>query len=436
MRYPGGNFVSGYHWLDGVGPRQDRPLVRDIAWSSLECNEIGTNEFIELARKMKWTPMIAVNLGTGTPEEARNLVEYCNVECGGKYADLRVDHGFADAHRVKLWCLGNEMDGHWQIGHVPADHYAIKAQQAARMMKMCDPNIELVACGSCAPDLPTYLEWDRIVLEHLRDEADYISVHRYVGNADDDTEEYLAVTNSVDAQIEEAFAMCRFVHRVRKTKRLARLSFDEWNVWYRARSGDHLDGRGKYAPHLLEEHYNLEDAVVVAGFLNSFVRHADAVKIANLAQIVNVIAPILTEGDSMLLQTIFYPFEMFSSRRTGIALQIATEGPSYESKEHGRAEYIDASAILNGDEVSVFATNRHLTKPMTVKVRIADAPIERVLSSEIVAGNGPKDANTFEDPNRVRSINFTDIKICHGSAIFEMPPLSIWAGTFALMPGE
>jgi alpha-N-arabinofuranosidase len=431
MRYPGGNFVSGYHWMDGVGPRKDRPTVRDLAWSSLEINEVGTNEFMSLSNRMKWTPMMAVNLGTGTPEEARDWVEYCNIDCGSKFADLRIEHGYERPHQIKLWCLGNEMDGHWQIGHLPAEQYAIKAQQAARMMKMTDPELELVVCGSCATELPTYLQWDRTVLEYCRADVEFISLHRYVGNEKDDTPEYLAVTSSIDDQIEEMDAMCRYVQRVKSLKKRVRLSFDEWNVWYRARTGEHVDGRGKLAAHLLEEHYNLEDAVVVMGFLNSFIRHADCVKIANLAQIVNVIAPILTLGDNMLLQSIFYPFEMMSKRRNGISLRVSVEGPSYASKAYGQTNYIDSSAILDGDKISVFAANRNLESTMTVRVDVADLKIGRLLNAELTTGSGPKDANTFEEPNRIQSQNFESVSIKDGIAEFQMPPLSMFAGTFA-----
>ncbi len=433
MRYPGGNFVSGYHWMDGVGPRDLRPVVRDLAWSSLEPNQVGTNEFIDLSRKMHWTPMMAVNLGTGTPEEARNLVEYCNIDCGSKFSDLRCDHGWEQPHNVRLWCLGNEMDGPWQIGHVPAEHYAVKAQQAARMMKMCDPNIEVVACGSSAPNMATYLHWDRAVLEHCRDDIEFLSLHRYVGNEANDTPDYLAVTNSIDEQIEDTYALCKFVYRSQRQKKLIKLSFDEWNVWYKARTQAHLDGRGKIAPALLEEVYNMEDAVVVAGFLNSFIRHADSVKIANLAQIVNVIAPILTRGDEMLLQSIFYPIEMIAKRRTGTALQIGVEGPSYTSKSYGEVNYVDTSAILNGSEVSVFATNRSLEEPMVVRVNVADRPIRRLESAELVHGKGPQDANTYQEPNRITAKPFDAITIKDGVAEFEMPPLSVFAGTFQLL---
>jgi alpha-N-arabinofuranosidase len=201
MRYPGGNFVSGYHWEDGIGPREKRPTVRELAWRTIDPNQVGTDEFISLCRKMGWAPMLAVNLGTGSPEEARNWVEYCNGEAGTKYADLRVAGGSLEPHGVKLWCLGNEMDGPWQLGHVPAEQYALRAEQAGKLMKAVDGSIELVACGSCGTLLPSYLEWDRVVLEYLGDLADYVSLHRYVENRADDTADFLAVTNSIDQQI-------------------------------------------------------------------------------------------------------------------------------------------------------------------------------------------------------------------------------------------
>jgi alpha-N-arabinofuranosidase len=432
MRYPGGNFVSGYHWIDAVGPKDKRPKVRDLAWQSLEPNQFGPDEFMTLSRRMDWTPMMAVNLGTGTPEEARNWLEYCNVDAGSRWSDLRVEHGYKNPHNIKLWCLGNEMDGPWQIGHVPAEIYAFNAQQTARMMKMVDPSIELVVCGSCATDLPTYLEWDRKVLEHCRSDVEYISLHRYVGNEANDTPNFLAVTNSIDEQIEAMDSVCKTVQKTRRLKKRVYLSFDEWNTWYRARTPAHMDGRGKFAPHLLEEVYNLEDAIVCAGFLNSFIRHADSVKIANLAQIVNVIAPILTRGDEMVLQTIFYPIEMFAKRREGISLRIAIDGPGYDSRNFGYATYLDASAILNGKHLSVFASNRSLDQSMDLSVRLGDAQIQKLREAEIVTGKDPKGSNSFEQPNNVVSKPFKEAMIANGIATLKLPPLSVVAATFDL----
>ena len=429
MRYPGGNFASGYHWKDGVGAQSNRPTVRELAWQSIEPNRFGTDEYIRLCRKMGWTPMITVNLGTGTPEEARDWVEYCNSPAGTRYADLRAANGSAEPYGVKLWCLGNEMDGPWQLGHVPADHYAIRAQQAAKMMKDCDPTIELVACGSCGVTMPTYMEWDRVVLDHLGDGIDYISLHRYVDNRGDNTPDFLAVTNSVDQQIEEMDAVCRFVQARRRSKKRAWLCFDEWNVWYKNME---MNGRGTFAPHLVEEIYNLEDALVVAGFFNSFIRHADCLKIANLAQIVNIIAPVLTRGDEMLIQSIFYPFEMFSRRRTGVALRLAASGPTYETTKLGPAAVVDASAILDGKRLHVFAVNRSVSEPAELVIRVADRAIGSMESGEILTGDGPKSANSFENPGQIAPQPWKQIAIKDGAATTTLPPLSLVAMTLVL----
>jgi alpha-N-arabinofuranosidase len=313
---------------------------------------------------------------------------------------------------------------------VPAETYAVNAQQTARMMKMVDPAVELVVCGSCTPDLPTYLEWDRKVLEHCRNDVEYISMHRYVGNEANDTPDFLAVGNSIDEQIESMDSICKAAQRTKRLKKRVYLSFDEWNVWYRARTGAHMDGRGKFAPHLLEEIYNLEDALVAAEFLNSFIRHADSVKIANIAQIVNVIAPILTRGDEMVLQTIFYPIEMFTKRRRGKSMRIVVDGPGYDSKSFGPAKYLDTSAILSGKQLSVFAVNRSLEEGMDLEIRVGGARIEKLSSGEIVSGGDPKASNTFEQPNRIVAREFQEASVANGNARLKLPPLSVVAATF------
>lgn len=432
MRYPGGNFVSGYDWLDGVGPKEKRPAKMDLAWQSREPNQFGTNEFMEMSNEMDWTPMMAVNLGTGTPAEARNWLEYCNGKEHTYWADLRREHGYETPHNIKLWCLGNEMDGPWQIGHVPAEHYAIRAQQTARLMKMFDPEVELVLCGSCAVNLPTYMEWDRKVLEYCAKDIEYISLHRYVGNEDGDTEDFLAVGQAIDQQIEEMEKVCAYVQGLHKSKKRVKLSFDEWNVWYRARAGEHVDGRGKDAPPLLEEVYNLEDALVAAQFLNSFVRHADSVKIANLAQIVNVIAPILTKGDEMVLQSIFYPIEMFANRREGTSLQVSVHGPDAATKSHPGAKQIDASAIIQGQKLNVFLVNRSASESSETIIDLGGCRLTALESGEIVTGTDPTAYNEFGKEAKVVSQGYEEVCFQDGRAVVSLPPLSFFAGTFGI----
>ena len=430
MRYPGGNFASGYHWMDGVGPKDERPTVRELAWQSLEPNQFGTDEFVKLSRLMGWEPMMTVNLGTGSPEEARNWVEYCNSLTGSLYSDMRAANGSKAPYTLKLWCLGNEMDGPWQLGHVPADQYAIRAQQAAKLMKDLDPTLELVACGSCGTDLPTYMDWDRTVLEYMGPYADYISLHRYVGNHAGDSADYLAVSNSIDQQIDEMDAVCRFVQARSGSKKSHYLCFAEWNVWYRARGREHEDGRGVFAPHLIEEEYNLEDALVVAGFLNSFIRHADVLKIANIAQIVNVIAPMLTRGDELLLQTIYYPFVMYANRREGVSLQPVVKGSGYESPNYGYVNHLDTSAILGDDVLHCFLVNRSLDESIQVEIQHPGGRLSGVASAEIVTGLHPESCNTFEQPDLITSRPFRAVSLQDSAAYVELPPLSVVAVTF------
>lgn len=429
IRYPGGNFASGYHWQDGIGPRDKRPTIRELAWQSIEPNYFGTDEFIRLCQKMAWTPMLTVNLGTGAPEEARNWVEYCNCLTGTRYADMRASNGSQQPHAVPLWCLGNEMDGPWQLGHAPVDQYAIRAQQAAKMIKDTDKTVELVACGSCGTGLSTYMEWDRQVLDYMGDLADYISLHRYVGNPDNDTPDYLAVTNSIDRQIEEMDAVCRFVQARRRSKKRAYLCFDEWNVWYKNMQ---MSGDGQFAPHLIEEIYNLEDALVVAGFLHSFIRHADVVKIANLAQVVNVIAPIITQKNDVLVQSIFYPFAMFSQRKNGISLRCSVDGPTYEGAKNGRVHYLDSSAILEEGRLHVFLTNRSVDEIADVSIVLADRAIISCENAEILTAPGPKSANAFGDAQVVIAKPFESVNVAASQAHCRLPPLSFVAITLNL----
>ncbi|WP_300645401.1 alpha-L-arabinofuranosidase C-terminal domain-containing protein [Nocardioides sp.] len=431
MRYPGGNFVSGYHWQDGVGPREARPRLRELAWNSVEPNAVGTDEFLALAARMGWEPMMAVNLGTGTPEEARNWVEYTNAATGTKYADLRAENGREKPWGVKLWCLGNEMDGHWQIGHVPAEEYGLRAQQTAKLIKDLDREAELVVCGSSMTFLPSYLEWDRTVLERVGDHADYLSLHSYVGNRNGDTLDFLACPGAIDRQIEAADATCRYVAARRRSPKRAYLSFDEWNVWYKTFSGEHMNGAGRFAPPLIEERYNLEDALVVAGFLHSFVRHADVVKIANLAQIVNVIAPILAQPDGLLLQSIYWPFVMFSRRRNGTALRTAVEGDRYDAVSYGSTSHVDASAILDGERLHVFVTNRD-EGAAEVRIRVADTTIAACVDAELLAGPDPKTENDWDAPERVHAAGFEDVRIRDGEAVLSLPAWSFAAVSLRL----
>ncbi len=429
MRYPGGNFVSGYHWQDGVGPKDKRPSCRDIAWKSIEPNRFGTDEFLKICRLMNWQPMMAVNLGTAAPEEARDWLEYCNCPAGTKYSDMRKENGSAEPYGVKLWCLGNEMDGKWQMGHVPAKDYAVRAQQAAKLMKDLDGSVELVVCGSCAPVMPSYMQWDLEVLDYVDEFADYVSLHHYAGNTTGDSLDFLAVTNAIDRQIEDMDAACRYIQALKKSDKRYYLAFDEWNIWYRAKN---LDGGWQLAPHLLEEVYNMEDALVAAGFLNSFIRHADSVKIANIAQLVNVIAPVLTSSDGLFTQTIYHSIRMFAQRREGISLKPAVKCRQYESKSYGMADIIDTSAIIDGKKLNVFIVNRNDTGSTEVEINICDRQISSLSSGEILHNSDLKAVNSFEEPDKICAVDFNEAVIKDGRAKVEMPGFSFAALTFNL----
>ncbi|MGC1298204.1 MAG: alpha-N-arabinofuranosidase [Alloacidobacterium sp.] len=420
VRWPGGNFVSGYHWLDGVGPKDKRPAVLDRAWDTLETNQFGTNEFITWARLVGTEPLLGLNFGTRSAEDAAALVEYCNVSGGTKWSDLRRAHGYMEPHGVQFWCVGNEMDGPWQIGHMPARDYGLKATDAGRQMRAVDPTIKLIACGSSGPFMPTYIDWDRSVLEECYDVVDGISLHHYWGNTEEtnrDSQTYMAMNLAMDRQIREIAAVCDTVRAQKRSGKQLWLSFDEWNVWYRARGGDFADGHRNPHPHLLEEPYNLEDALLVGGLANSLIRNSDRVKVACLAQLVNVIAPIATNESGILRHTIYYPYAWALKYARGCALNVQLEGPGYQVPTLGRpiestglplpgfgaVPWVDIAATIDAKNktAALFLFNRNLDKPQEVEVVWRDGPPSSVKAFLTMTGPDLKAGNTFADPKRV-----------------------------------
>jgi alpha-L-arabinofuranosidase len=430
VRYPGGNFVSGYNWLDGIGPKQDRPKVLDKAWNSLNTNQFGTDEFMMWCKAVGTLPLMGLNLGTGTPEQAAALVEYCNVDKGTKWSDLRRKNGIAEPYKVEHWCLGNEMDGPWQIGHMTATEYGLKAADAARQMRYVDPSLKLVACGSSGPLMPTYLEWDREVLEQCYDYVDGLSLHRYVGNSKENTGEdsakYLAINLTMDKQIAETVAVCDMVRGRKRSKKQLWLSFDEWNVWYRANAGDEVNGHEKEAPHLLEEVYNLEDALVVGGMINTLIRNANRVKIGCLAQLINVIAPIMTNENGLFRQTIYYPYRWGLQMARGSVLNLLAEGPNYEVSGIGTAPYLDVVGTFTKEngKVALFLLNRDLKNAREVNVVWEDAAPARVLEASVITGDDLKAFNSFDAPKRVVPSDFGKPTASAGQTKFAVPPRS------------
>jgi alpha-N-arabinofuranosidase len=404
LRWPGGNFVSGYHWLDGVGPRDQRPRRSELAWHAEESNRFGTDEFIAYCREIGAEPFICVNMGSGTMDEAQAWVEYCNGTGNTAWASLRRQHGHPEPYRVRHWGLGNEMYGSWQIGNLNAHDYVKKARGFAMVMKRTDPTIELVGCGQNG-----WSEWDEIVLGGLAEFVDYHSIHLYTGMADHDA------TVFQSHQAERAIRICSaLIERVRLAQRIAHpihIAFDEWNVWYRTRSPqDRVGG--------IEERYNLSDALAIATYLNGFIRHCRAVRIANFAQLVNAIAPIFTSPQGLFLQTIYHPLRLYAEHMGEVALDVHVSGetralpPEQETGGFGRVHHVselgpftllDAAATCDraGRRLTLAVVNRDRERDHLATVDLGDATVRGGI--EIAEVNGPAvdTVNSFESPRAV-----------------------------------
>lgn len=423
MRYPGGNFLSGYNWLDGVGPKEQRPRRRDLAWQSIESNQFGTDEFMAFCAAIDAEPMLAVNMGTGTIQSAADLVEYCNAPAGTYWADLRVAHGYPDPYNVKIWCVGNEMDGPWQIGHLDAQEYARKALEAAKMMKWQDPSIKTILCGSSSNHMSTYPEWDRVSLERCWEHVDYHSIHYYAGNHDGDTTSYLAVARELEDFVDTMAATLRYVKAKRRSQHDVFLSWDEWQVWYKE---DSIRGNWTEAPHLIEETYNLEDALVVAQWLNVFLRKSDVLKIGCVAQVVNVISWLQTKRDGLLKQSSFYPFKLMSNYARGLALDVQVNAPLVDTKKYGPMPMLDVSSTYDAENGAgaVFIVNRSQTDSVVTDLIWQDEIPQSVSQAYQLAGNDVRAANTWDNPNRITARPIPVPPIADGKVTLELPPLS------------
>ncbi|HUM84496.1 MAG TPA: alpha-N-arabinofuranosidase [Lachnospiraceae bacterium] len=365
VRYPGGNFVSNFFWEDSVGPKEKRPKRLELAWRSTETNEIGIGEFSRWAKKADTDIMMAVNLGTRGIADACNLLEYCNHPSGTKYSDMRIANGDKDPYRIKTWCLGNEMDGPWQLGGKTMEEYGRLAMETAKAMKLIDPSVELVSCGSSSIEMPTFPQWEAVTLERDYDYVDYVSLHSYYGNRNNDTEDYLASSDDMDRFIRTVIATCDYVKARKRSKKNINLSFDEWNVWFHSNAADEdimQNHPWQIAPTLLEDVYNFEDALMVGLLLITLLKHADRVKMACLAQLVNVIAPIMTDpnGGAAWRQTIFYPFMQASKYGRGSVLLPSMHVTEHETSGHGTVTDADAVAVYDDEkeEITIFAVNR------------------------------------------------------------------------------
>lgn len=429
VRYPGGNFVSGFNWEDSIGPRALRPRRLDLAWFTTETNEVGLHEFYQWAKSAGSEVMYAVNLGTRGPEAARNVVEYANHPGGTYLSDLRARNGMKEPMGIKLWCLGNEMDGEWQIGHRTAYEYGRVANEAAKVMKWVDDTIEVVACGSSHSDMPTFGTWEREMLEQCYETIDYVSLHRYYGNPTNDTPSFLARSMDMEAFIRAVVSICDAVGSTKKSAKKINLSFDEWNVWYHSAGQDEETKRlrkwGSALP-LLEDVYNFEDALLCGSMLLTLLRNTDRVKIACLAQLVNVIAPIMTRtGGGAWIQTIFWPFCHASRYGRGQSLLPVVRTPVYDCSDCEKVPVLDVAAVRGDDgDVTIFAINRDLCRPLEMNVDLRAFDARRVIEHIILHNDDVKAVNTETDPDRVKPFSLVDGEIAGGRLSVVLPALS------------
>ena len=440
MRYPGGNFVSGYNWEDGVGPVVERPARLDYAWLSTEPNTFGTNEFIDWCRMAGIEPMLAVNLGTRGAKEAGEFIEYCNHPGGTALSDLRRKHGWEAPHDVKFWCLGNEMDGPWQTGAKTADEYGRVAVETAKVMRWVDPSIELAACGSSGRNMASFGMWEDRVLEHTFDTVEWISLHTYLNNYADDTAAFLACPDLMDSFIEEVVAIADAVAARRRSRKRIMLSFDEWNVWYRTRRPreNRIKPGWPVAPPILEEIYNMQDALAFGGAVISLLNHADRVRSACLAQLVNVIAPIMTQtGGPAWRQTIFHPFAQMSQFGRGRVLRTIVRSDTYAtaySDPRGPTDppillpavpYLKLAAVHNDDGgLALFALNRDLEQPMEMTIDIRSFEGLRLHDATTLHHADLKATNTMASPDNVSPQTLSKIETNGGTLTATLPPAS------------
>src|SRR5271154_860813 len=431
VRYPGGNFVSAYNWEDGVGPREARPTRLDLAWHTSESNAVGVHEFAQWCEAAGTEMMLAINLGSRGLDEARNFVEYVNGPTGSYWGDLRKKNGHAEPFGVKHWCLGNEMDGPWQVGHKTADEYGRLANEVAKTLRAFDRSLELIVCGSSNADMKTYPEWERIVLEHTYDAVDHISLHMYFANRAKNAAEYLALNAKLDAYIEAIASTIEFVRANKRSSKRVTISFDEWNVWYHSNVQDReILGGAKgwpHAPRLLEDIYNFEDALQVGCILNTFIRRSDVVKMACIAQLVNVIAPIMTEPmGAAWRQTTYYPYYFASRYGRGEALHLGVKSPSYHADVADNVPYLDVSGVYDeeGGTLTFFAVNRHGDKSIDFEASLHGFGEARVVDHQVMTNADLEAVNTLSAPLAVAPKKGSGAEVKDELLTAKLPPYS------------
>lgn len=431
VRYPGGNFVSAYNWEDGIGPVDQRPVRLDLAWHTSESNKVGIHEFANWCETVGTQMMLAINLGSRGLDEARNFVEYVNGPTGSYWGDLRKSNGRAEPWDVKLWCLGNEMDGPWQVGHKTAHEYGRLAAETAKTLRAFDKSLELVVCGSSHSNMPTYPEWERTVLELTYESVDHISLHMYFANREKNTANYLALNHKLDRYIETISSTINYVKAKKRATNDVYISFDEWNVWYHSNKQDRqiLDGKSgwPHAPRLLEDIYNFEDVLQVGCIINTFIRRSDVVKLACIAQLVNVIAPIMTEpGGAAWRQTIYYPYYFASIFGRGTALDLRVDCPGYDAEVADNVPYADVSGVHDEEAgaLTFFAVNRHASESIDLTLSLQGFEGKAVVDHQVLTHSDLEAANTLKKQDEVVPTKGGGATIDAGELTVKLPPYS------------
>jgi alpha-N-arabinofuranosidase len=429
IRYPGGNFVSGFKWEDSVGPRDQRPVRRDLAWHSLETNQVGVDEFARWCKLTGSELMMAVNLGTRGIEAALDLLEYSNHPSGTALSDQRIANGSPEPHNIRMWCLGNEMDGPWQTGYRTAEDYGTLAARTAQAMKAADKDLELVACGSSGSAMPTFGDWERTVLEKSYEHVDYISAHAYYQERGGDLGTFLASSLDMQYFIETVVSTADHVKNKLRSSKTIKISFDEWNIWYldEHQASDEVNDEWRIAPRQLEDVYSVADAVVLGNLMITLLKNHDRVASASLAQLVNVIAPIMTEpGGAAWRQTTFFPFSVTSRLAQGEVLRPRIDVGTYQTAKFGAAPLVDAVATADSESgaSAVFLVNRSLTESIEVTIHVGDLGASSIQEAVTLHDEDVYAKNTIDDQERVGLKQLEGATLEEGTLTVTLPPVS------------
>ncbi|MDK2808719.1 MAG: alpha-L-arabinofuranosidase [Clostridiales bacterium] len=408
IRYPGGNFVSAYNWEDGVGPKEERPRRVELAWRAIETNAFGTNEFMKWMKKINAEPMLAVNLGLGGIKDAVQYLEYCNFPNGTKYSDMRISHGVTLPYQVKTWCLGNEMDGPWQIGHKTASEYGRIAQETAKAMKVMDPSIELVSCGSSLNTMDTFPEWEAQTLDYTYEYVDYISLHQYFAGQDMGTEKFLAQADQMDEYIKTVASTCEYIKAKKRSDKSLNISFDEWGVWAYDCSETVKqcnEVEWQIAPPISEMIYTFEDSLLFAGMLLALLKNVNCVKMACQSLLTNVSATIMTEkGGGIWLQPTYFPFAQVAKHGHGLVL---------DSRKNQKNKSIDSVVVYHEaiNEMVLFVINRSLCEDIEIEYTLQGFEGKTVLEHSLMECEDPKMTNAINhEAIKPRNVSYTQIK--------------------------